>query len=278
MAPALRRGAYACREWHSSMDVNSVICDDFDNSVMHNVDILIPSYAVWPVSRYELELVVAQSDRSRDLIVVSCDGSLSFCPVRDLDKNFSCYECQKFRAKQLKIMKKLSDYKKITEFTLSDAVSITIDNEFDVDYSDQVTYSESTIMTELKSKHAVRDYPNIYSEIMENYELGHKLAQYFIQEYDVENFMIFNARMSFYRAFLFVAQKVPTHALVYEAPMIGDESFIVTENYSIVDRHRWSSDLLNFFSSMKFKISHDEYANKCQQARKWFFIQSTINR
>lgn len=237
---------------------------------MPSVDILVPAYAVWPVSRYELELVIAQSDPSRELIVVSCDGTLSFCPVRDLDKNFSCGECQKFRAKQLKIFKTLSKYSRVRDFKLSAHVQDATKTTSSVVDKDKKIYSTSTLMTAFKTKNATQDHPWLYSQVSKDYDFSYSLAAHFLERCNVNNFIIFNARISFFRAFLKAATQNFTNALVYEVPMIGKSNFIVTENYSIVDRNKWSTDLLKFSLLFKHSISRAEYLEESQKSQTWF--------
>lgn len=238
--------------------------------MQHPVDILVPAYAPWPVSRYELELVVSQSNKNRELIVISCDGSLSFCPIRDLDKNFTCKECQAFRAKQIAIFERLTQYKKVTTASISRGIDIEATNERGLEKTNREIYSKSTAMTVFKSKDAAINNPSTYQKILQDYDLGYNLGSNFFKNYNVVNCTIFNARISFYRAFFDIARKVGNTARVYEVPMIGEENFIVTENYSIVDRNKWSIDLLNFVTQMKTNLSHSQYQKKCDEAQKWF--------
>lgn len=234
-------------------------------------DILIPAYAPWPVSRYELELLNNQASPKKALMIITCDGKLNFCPIRDVTKNVSCSDCIKMRNNLTKIIQKITNYNKVKEYKIPNVIEDkNKQNSISLNYNDRKIFSESTVMTTFKSLTASKDYPEYYNCIVKDYNKGLEIAKYFINNYNVKNFYIFNARMSFYRSFLYMAQKCSINSLVYEVPMIGKKNYIVTQNYSITDRKKWSYDLSFFLKELYKNISDKEKYKLRSYAIDWF--------
>lgn len=231
-------------------------------------DVIVPGYAPWPISRYELELAIQESDPDKSLLVVTCNGELPFCPVRDNDKISSCEDCIKTRKKQLKIFQKLSNYNSIKEISIDKFTSDIYAKVHDKYLTDQKIYSLSTLYTEFKST----DYNdvNILHDLQANYALGLLIGNHLLKHYTINQFLIFNGRISFYRSFFSVAKENEKRALVYEVPMIGRESFIVMENYLKIDRPKWSHNLKIFLDKYKENSTDANLNSSGLSSQDWF--------
>jgi len=199
---------------------------------------ILPSFGVWPMLEYELDIVQRRIDSGDDIVWLMCEGNAPFCPANLKMKKRICMECKSRTQAGLKWLEHRGKLTVASLYNLNNAqrddTKIWAENTSnlpsDLASVDWYESSFSTLQTTYKEfRPNLAKYDLIFRRMIIDFFQSYVAFQNNLHSYEPDEVWLFNGRITRFRPALRTLQGRSSKFFVYEYPYQGFKRYLVVE-------------------------------------------------